>query len=125
MADGGPGGGRVAGDDGRALVGQPVGPAGRCRATSACPCPGVDPSVLPPGELVHLPVPASGWHAKVLEELSRVKALVVGPGLGPVSGGQTPAGGPTAGRPLPGGEVGLLVAAAPCPRSSMPTASTP
>ena len=44
--------------------------------------PGVDPSVLPPSELVHLPVPASGWHGKILEGLSRVKALVVGPGLG-------------------------------------------
>ena len=45
--------------------------------------PGVEPTVLPPSELVHLPVPASGWHGKVLEDLSRVKALVVGPGLGP------------------------------------------
>jgi NAD(P)H-hydrate epimerase len=82
--------------------------------------PGVDPSVLPPGELVHLPVPVSGWHAKVLEELGRFKALVVGPGLGPVTGGQ---GGPDGGQgegsapgcSLPGGEVGLLVAASPVP----------
>jgi NAD(P)H-hydrate epimerase len=73
--------------------------------------PGVDPSVLPPGELVHLPVPASGWHAKVLEELSRVKALVVGPGLGPVVG---PSTGPER-HDLPGGEVGLLVSAAGVP----------
>jgi NAD(P)H-hydrate epimerase len=73
--------------------------------------PGVDPSVLPPGELVHLPVPASGWHAKVLEELSRVKALVVGPGLGPVVGAST---GPER-HDLPGGEVGLLVSAAGVP----------
>jgi NAD(P)H-hydrate epimerase len=73
--------------------------------------PGVDPSVLPPGELVHLPVPAFGWHGKVLEELSRVKALVVGPGLGPGAGRSTGAGGPA----LPGGEVGLLIAAAPVP----------
>ncbi len=70
--------------------------------------PGVDPSVLPPGELVHLPVPASGWHGQVLDALSRVKALVVGPGLGPVTGHST-------GPALPGGEVGLLVAAAPVP----------
>ncbi len=56
--------------------------------------PGVDPSVLPPGELVHLPVPASGWHTKVLEELSRVKALVVGPGLGPLVGASTGSPGP-------------------------------
>jgi NAD(P)H-hydrate epimerase len=69
--------------------------------------PGVDPSFLPPGELVHLPVPASGWHGRILEELSRVKALVVGPGLGPVPPGDAPT--------LPGGEVGLLVAAAGVP----------
>ena len=70
--------------------------------------PGVAPTVLPPSELVHLPVPASGWSGHVLEDLSRVKALVVGPGLGPTaaSGGQPG---------LPGGEVGALVAAAPVP----------
>jgi NAD(P)H-hydrate epimerase len=61
--------------------------------------PGVDSSVLPPGELVHHPVPASGWDKEVLEGLSRVKALVIGPGLGPVKGG----------------EVGLVVASAPLP----------
>lgn len=61
--------------------------------------PGVDPSVLPPGELVHHRVAASGWHKEVLEGLSRVKALVIGPGLGQVSGG----------------EVGLVVASAPVP----------
>jgi NAD(P)H-hydrate epimerase len=92
--------------------------------------PGVDPSVLPPGELVHLPVPSSGWHAKVLDELSRVKALVVGPGLGPVVGrspradspgvgttgsDSTGGGAEAGGGALPGGEVGLLVAAAPVP----------
>jgi hydroxyethylthiazole kinase-like uncharacterized protein yjeF len=82
--------------------------------------PGVDPSVLPPGELVHLPVPASGWHAKVLDQLSRVKALVVGPGLGPMSGvgagaAGVGAGGTSADQALPGGEVGLLVAGAPVP----------
>jgi len=76
--------------------------------------PGVDPSVLPPGELVHLPVPASGWHAKVLDELSRVKAMVVGPGLGPVVD-RTGGGAGADGGALPGGEVGLLVAAAPVP----------
>jgi ADP-dependent NAD(P)H-hydrate dehydratase / NAD(P)H-hydrate epimerase len=46
--------------------------------------PGVDPSVLPPAELVHYPVPASHWEKEVLEGVSRVKALVIGPGLGPV-----------------------------------------
>jgi ADP-dependent NAD(P)H-hydrate dehydratase / NAD(P)H-hydrate epimerase len=89
--------------------------------------PGVDPSVLPPSELVHLPVPASGWHGRVLESISRVKALVVGPGLGISSGptvgqpgqegGQrgTGAGAGAATTELPGGEVGLLLAAAPVP----------
>ncbi len=75
--------------------------------------PGVDPSVLPPGELVHLPVPASGWHGAVLRELSRVKALVVGPGLG--SAVARGAGADAGGHELPGGEVGLLVAAAAVP----------
>lgn len=75
--------------------------------------PGADPSVLPPSELVHLPVPRSGWHEAVLEGISRVKALVVGPGLGPLpeEGGADR----TAERPLPGGEVGLLLAGAPVP----------
>jgi hydroxyethylthiazole kinase-like uncharacterized protein yjeF len=70
--------------------------------------PGVEPTILPPSEVVHLPVPATGWHGQVLEDLSRVKALVVGPGLGPMaaSGGEPG---------LPGGEVGALVAAAPVP----------
>jgi ADP-dependent NAD(P)H-hydrate dehydratase / NAD(P)H-hydrate epimerase len=70
--------------------------------------PGVAPTVLPPSELVHLPVPVSGWSDQVLDGLSRVKALVVGPGLGPAaaSGGQPG---------WPGGEVGALVAAAPVP----------
>ena len=61
--------------------------------------PGVDPSALPPGELVHRRVAASGWDKEVLEGLSRVKALVIGPGLGQVSGG----------------EVGLVVGSAPVP----------
>jgi ADP-dependent NAD(P)H-hydrate dehydratase / NAD(P)H-hydrate epimerase len=70
--------------------------------------PGVEPTVLPPSEVVHLPVPAAGWSSQVLEDLSRVKALVVGPGLGPTaaSGGQPG---------LAGGEVGALAAAAPVP----------
>ncbi|MGH9107591.1 MAG: NAD(P)H-hydrate dehydratase [Acidimicrobiales bacterium] len=72
--------------------------------------PGVDPSVLAPGELVHLPVPRSGWHQHVLVGISRVKALVVGPGLGPVTGV-----GAGVGPSTPGGEVGLLLAAAPVP----------
>jgi NAD(P)H-hydrate epimerase len=70
--------------------------------------PGVSPLALPPSELVHLPVPETGWHQAVLEGLSRVKVLVVGPGIGPVD---SEAGDPG----LPGGEVGLLLAAAPVP----------
>ncbi|HTV12351.1 MAG TPA: NAD(P)H-hydrate dehydratase [Acidimicrobiales bacterium] len=72
--------------------------------------PGVNPSVLPPSELVHLPVPEAGWHDKVLEEISRVKALVVGPGLGPLASGEA-----STGASLPGGEVGLLLASAQVP----------
>jgi NAD(P)H-hydrate epimerase len=70
--------------------------------------PGVDPTVLPPSELVHVPVPAWGWHEQVLAGLARVKALVVGPGLG--TGAVDPPGGN-----LPGGEVGLLLVGAELP----------
>jgi len=72
--------------------------------------PGVSPSALPPSELVHVPVGREGWHEKVLEGINRVKALVVGPGLGPV-----PASTGEPGPGLPGGEVGLLLAGAPVP----------
>jgi len=69
--------------------------------------PGVGPSALPPSELVHAPVPAVGWHDQVLESLERVKALVVGPGLGP---------GPASGTgPSLEEEVGLLLARAQVP----------
>ncbi len=77
--------------------------------------PGVDPSVLPPSELVHLPVPASSWHGKILAGLSRVKALVVGPGLGTAAAPGPAPGAAEPGDRLPGGEVGLLLAAAPVP----------
>ena len=79
--------------------------------------PGVDPSVMPPGELVHHPVPASGWHDEVLEGISRFKVLVIGPGLGPVTGASAGAGsaGSAPSGQLPGGEVGLVVASAPVP----------
>ncbi|SRR5579875_99816 len=78
--------------------------------------PGVSPSALPPSEVVHVPVPATGWHTMVLEGLERVKALVVGPGLGQ-GGGAEPGGrtGPGPGGTTVGGEVGLLVARAPVP----------
>jgi ADP-dependent NAD(P)H-hydrate dehydratase / NAD(P)H-hydrate epimerase len=74
--------------------------------------PGVSPTVLPPGELVHLPVPESGWHQKVLEQIDRVKVLVVGPGLGPVAQQDGGRGAPGA---VPGGEVGMLLVGAPVP----------
>ncbi len=76
--------------------------------------PGVNPTVLPPSELVHFPVPASGWYEMVLDGLSRVKALVIGPGLGTTAIGPDPSR-PAGGGDLPGGEVGLLVAGAPVP----------
>ncbi|HMK96383.1 MAG TPA: ADP/ATP-dependent (S)-NAD(P)H-hydrate dehydratase, partial [Acidimicrobiales bacterium] len=62
---------------------------------------------LPPSELVHLPVPARGWHEQLLKEISRVKALVVGPGLGPLANPD--------GSASPGGEVGQLLAGASVP----------
>jgi NAD(P)H-hydrate epimerase len=71
--------------------------------------PGVGPSVLPPGELVQLSVPAQGWSGPVAAGLDRVRALVVGPGLGPVAHAGEP------GYDLPGGEVGRLLVAAPVP----------
>jgi hydroxyethylthiazole kinase-like uncharacterized protein yjeF len=62
--------------------------------------PGVSPSALPPSEIVHLPVPEEGWHQAVLDGISRVKSLVVGPGLGPAA---------------PPGEVGALLSACQVP----------
>ena len=44
--------------------------------------PGGAMAELPPAEMVGLVVPAYGWGAVVLAELHRVKALVLGPGLG-------------------------------------------
>ena len=76
--------------------------------------PGVDPSVLPPSELVHLPVPASGWHGDP-------RGPVPGEGAGGRAGtgdrcrSRAAAGAAKAGDSLPGGEVGLLLAAAPVP----------
>jgi NAD(P)H-hydrate repair Nnr-like enzyme with NAD(P)H-hydrate dehydratase domain/NAD(P)H-hydrate repair Nnr-like enzyme with NAD(P)H-hydrate epimerase domain len=90
--------------------------------------PGVPPSALPPSELVHVPVGPKAWHEAVLAGISRVKALVVGPGLGPLGlgplgqgagGGRTGAqltqGDMNAAVELPGGEVGLLLGGAPVP----------
>lgn len=69
--------------------------------------PGVDltTSPLPPSEVVAVPLPATGWDEAVEDGLQRVQALVVGPGLGQVSGSGDAGGGP----------VGRLVAAAPQP----------
>ncbi len=48
--------------------------------------PGVDLSAagLPPGELVTKELPATGWEDALMDGLDRFKAVVVGPGLGPV-----------------------------------------
>jgi hydroxyethylthiazole kinase-like uncharacterized protein yjeF len=76
--------------------------------------PGVDPSVLPPSELVHVPVPRTGWYERVLEGISRVKALVVGPGLGPLAEAERDQVAGPAGT-VPGGDLGLLLARATVP----------
>lgn len=67
--------------------------------------PGVDLSTspLPPSEVVTVALAAEGWEATVQEGLERARALVIGPGLGPVAGGEA------------GGPVGRLVAGAPQP----------
>src|SRR4051812_24800332 len=44
--------------------------------------PGGEPGDTPPSEVVAVPVPADRWDEAVLPELDRVRALVVGPGLG-------------------------------------------
>jgi NAD(P)H-hydrate epimerase len=73
--------------------------------------PGVRPEVLPPSELVHLPVPERGWHEAVLRDISRVKVLVVGPGLGAAHAEAEAVASGVAG----GGEVGALAVSAPVP----------
>jgi hydroxyethylthiazole kinase-like uncharacterized protein yjeF len=45
-------------------------------------CPGVPPDRLPPSEAVVRPASADGFDRDALEELPRVRAAVVGPGLG-------------------------------------------
>lgn len=52
--------------------------------------PGVDPAAasLPPSEVVTVALPARGWDEAVAAELGRFRALVVGPGLGPVADGE-------------------------------------
>lgn len=69
--------------------------------------PGMDPAAagLPPGEVVSHSLPADGWAEALGEVLTRCRALVVGPGLGPVAG----AGGETH------SAVARLVAASPIP----------
>jgi NAD(P)H-hydrate epimerase len=53
----------------------------------------------PPGEIVGVPLPATGWARDVLSSIERVRALVVGPGLGR----------------QPASEVAHLVSGAPVP----------
>jgi ADP-dependent NAD(P)H-hydrate dehydratase / NAD(P)H-hydrate epimerase len=60
---------------------------------------------LPPGEQVALELPAEGWASVAAAGLNRVKALVVGPGLGER----------VAGSPGPRSEVARLLAASPVP----------
>jgi len=72
--------------------------------------PGMDPadSGLPPSEVVSTALPETGWAAALGEMLSRCRALVVGPGLGPAAVGSSNVPGPTS-------EVSRLVAAAALP----------
>jgi hydroxyethylthiazole kinase-like uncharacterized protein yjeF len=67
--------------------------------------PGVDltTSPLPPSEVVAVPMPADGWDEAARSGLERVRALVLGPGLGPVTEGGAR------------GPVARLLAAAPQP----------
>ena len=44
--------------------------------------PGVDIAQLVTGEIVAVPLPATGWAGPVLEPMRRTKVLVIGPGLG-------------------------------------------
>lgn len=44
--------------------------------------PGADMALLPPSEVVGVPLPARRWSAEALVAADRCKALVVGPGLG-------------------------------------------
>jgi hydroxyethylthiazole kinase-like uncharacterized protein yjeF len=67
--------------------------------------PGVDPVTLPPGELVSAPLPTTGWDVAVLDGLERFKALVMGPGLGPV----VAAGGSEVARVLEGAPVPVVL----------------
>lgn len=64
---------------------------------------------LPPGELVNVGLPASGWDHAILDDgLERFSCLVVGPGLGAT--GKDPGGESGAATP-----VGRLLAAVPIP----------
>jgi NAD(P)H-hydrate epimerase len=49
--------------------------------------PGSDGSGLPPGEYVRIELPADGWDEHAATSSSRVRAVVVGPGLGASAGG--------------------------------------
>lgn len=89
--------------------------------------PGVDLSTspMPPSEVVAVSLPPESWEKAALDGLGRAKALVVGPGLGPVIGGRAGGGSDPASSgggsdALSSGDdaagpVGRLVAAAPQP----------
>jgi ADP-dependent NAD(P)H-hydrate dehydratase / NAD(P)H-hydrate epimerase len=68
--------------------------------------PGVDPGAagFPPGEIVLSPLSLDDWAADALQWVSRCKALVVGPGLGPAERGSGAAS-----------LVGRLLVGADCP----------
>ena len=62
--------------------------------------PGVDPSVLPPSELVHLPVPASGWHGRCWTTCHGSKPSWSAPVLVPTLATSPPAPGLASRRPV-------------------------
>jgi hydroxyethylthiazole kinase-like uncharacterized protein yjeF len=63
--------------------------------------PGVEPTVLPPSEVVGVRLPPTGWDTAALDGIERFRALVVGPGLGRQAGA--------------GGELERLLVSAPLP----------
>lgn len=44
--------------------------------------PGAEVALLPPTEMVGIPLPAEGWAGAVLEAAEKCRAIVVGPGIG-------------------------------------------
>ena len=54
--------------------------------------PGSTGAGVPPGEQVRLDLPTLGWDQKAAEAAARVRAVIVGPGLGSSAGGSGAAG---------------------------------